>query len=498
MTEDVHRGSDYDVVVVGAGNAAFCAALAARESGASVVVLERAPKEAAGGNTAFTGGGMRVAFNGVDQLKELLPELSASELENTDFGSYTADNFYDDLARVTEYRADPDLAELLITRSFETLKWMTGKGVKFLPSYGRQAFKVGGRQKFWGGTPLEVSGGGLGLVEFLTKAATAEGIDIRYRTRATRLIREHGQIRGVVAEVDGEEVVIRSRAVVLASGGFEANAEWRSRYLGPGWEMAKVRGTRYNTGDGIRMALDAGAMPWGHWSGAHAVGWDLNAPPYGDIRVGHGFNKHHYHLGIMVNAAGERFVDEGADIRNFTYAKYGRRIMEQPGQFAWQIFDAKVADLLQRDYYRIREVTRATGDTLEELVGRMDGVDPDGCLATVKAFNESVQTEARFDPTLKDGRSTSGLALPKSNWAQRIDQPPFEAFAVTCGVTFTFGGVKVTNQAEVVDQEDKAIPGLYACGELVGGLFYYNYPGGSGLTWGSVMGRIAGHAAAGR
>jgi tricarballylate dehydrogenase len=260
--------------------------------------------------------------------------------------------------------------------------------------------------------------------------------------------------------------------------------------------MAKVRGTRYNTGDGIRMAIDAGAMPWGHWSGAHAVGWDLNAPAYGDIRVGHGFNKHHYHLGIMVNGNGERFVDEGADIRNFTYAKYGRRIMEQPGQFAWQIFDSKVADLLQRDYYRIREVTRVTGDTVEELVGKMDGVDAAACMTTVKAYNDSVQTDAPFDPTIKDGRSTVGLALPKSNWAQRIDKPPFEAFGVTCGVTFTFGGVKDTNDGEVVDQEDVPIRGLYACGELVGGLFYHNYPGGTGLTWGSVMGRIAGTSAA--
>jgi tricarballylate dehydrogenase len=494
MPEDL----TYDVVVVGGGNAAFCAALAAAEAGASVLALERAPKAAAGGNTAFTGGGMRVPFSGIEELRELLPELSETELENTDFGSYTAENFYDDLARVTEYRADPDLAEILITKSFDTLKWMTTKGVKFLPSYGRQAFKIGGRQKFWGGSPLEVSGGGLGLVEFLTKAAISAGVDIRYHTRATGLIRERGEIRGVVAESGGDEITIRSSAVILASGGFEANAEWRSRYLGAGWDMAKVRGTRYNTGDGIRMALDVGAMPWGHWSGAHAVGWDLNAPAYGDIRVGHGFNKHHYHLGIMVNANGARFVDEGADIRNFTYAKYGRRIMEQPGQFAWQVFDAKVADLLQRDYYRIREVTRVTGDTLEELVARMDGVDAAGCLETITAYNESVRTEATFDPTIKDGRATSDLPLPKSNWAQRIDKPPFEAFAVTCGVTFTFGGVKVTNNGEVVDQEDTPIPGLYACGELVGGLFYYNYPGGTGLTWGSVMGRIAGHAAAGR
>ena len=129
--------------------------------------------------------------------------------------------------------------------------------------------------------------------------------------------------------------------MVLACGGFEANAEWRTRYLGPGWELAKVRGTRFNTGDGIRMALDIGAMPYGNWSGCHAVGWDRNAPEFGDLAVGDDFQKHCYPFGIMVNANGERFVDEGADFRNYTYAKYGRVILSQPGQFAWQIFDAQ-------------------------------------------------------------------------------------------------------------------------------------------------------------
>ena len=166
---------------------------------------------------------------------------------------------------------------------------------------------------------------------------------------------------------------MRAKAVVLACGGFEANAEWRTRYLGPGWELAKVRGTRFNTGDGIRMALDAGAMPWGHWSGSHAVGWDRNAPDFGDLAVGDGFQKHSYPFGIMINADGLRFVDEGADFRNYTYAKYGRVILAQPHQFAWQIFDQKVVHLL-RDEYRIRQVTKVTADTLEELLPKLEGV----------------------------------------------------------------------------------------------------------------------------
>jgi len=281
---------------------------------------------------------------------------------------------------------------------------------------------------------------------------------------------------------------------VLASGGFEANAEWRTRYLGPGWDLAKVRGTRFNTGDGIKMALEAGAMPTGHWSGCHAVGWDRNAPDFGDLDVGDGFQKHSYPFGIMINANGRRFVDEGADFRNYTYAKYGAVVLAQPGQFAWQIFDAKVTRLL-RDEYRIRQVTKVTADTLEELVRGMEGVDAATALATIGEYNRAVRTDVPFDPTVKDGRGTKGLAVPKSNWANPIDTPLFEAYAVTCGITFTFGGVRIDPGGQVIDSDGAPMPGLYAAGEMVGGLFYGNYPGGSGLTAGAVFGRIAGENA---
>jgi tricarballylate dehydrogenase len=284
---------------------------------------------------------------------------------------------------------------------------------------------------------------------------------------------------------------------VLASGGFQANSEWRTRYLGPGWDLAKVRGSRFNFGDGIRMALDIGAIPWGHWSGAHAVGWELNAPAYGDLKVGDAFQKHSYPFGIMVNARGERFVDEGADFRNYTYAKYGRVVLAQPGHFAWQVFDRKVTHLL-RDEYRIREVTKVTGRTLEELAGKLDGVDAAQFVRTVGEYNASITKDVAFDPNAKDGRRTEGLDVPKSNWANTLDEGPFEAYAITCGITFTFGGLKITPEAEVLDVDQKVIPGLYACGELVGGIFYHNYPGGSGLTNGSVFGRIAGTGAGAR
>jgi tricarballylate dehydrogenase len=258
--------------------------------------------------------------------------------------------------------------------------------------------------------------------------------------------------------------------------------------------LAKVRGSRFNTGDGIRMALEIGAMPWGNWSGAHAVGWELIAPPFGDPDVGDSFQKHSYPFGIMVNADGRRFLDEGADFRNYTYAKYGHRILAQPGQVAWQVFDQKVAHLL-RDEYRIRQVTKVTAPTLEELAAKMEGVDAARLVRTIEEYNAAVDTTTPFDPNVKDGRGTSGLGIDKSNWANTLDQPPYEAYAVTCGITFTFGGLRIDTDAQVLDDDEAPIPGLFACGELVGGLFYFNYPGGSGLTNGSVFGRIAGQGA---
>ena len=269
--------------------------------------------------------------------------------------------------------------------------------------------------------------------------------------------------------------------------------EWRTRYLGPSWDLAKVRGTRFATGDGLKMALEIGAAPYGQWSGCHAVAWDKNAPEYGDLAVGDGFQKHSYPFGVMINADGERFVDEGADFRNYTYARYGREILKQPGQFAWQVFDAKAAPLL-RDEYRIKQVTRVVADTLEALVEKLEGVNPRRALATLEAYKASITADIPFNPNLRDGRRAD-LPLPKSNWANTLADGPFEAYAVTCGVTFTFGGVRIDTKANVLDVDLAPIEGLYAAGEMVGGLFYHNYPGGAGLMAGAVFGKIAGTAA---
>jgi tricarballylate dehydrogenase len=484
-----------DVLVVGAGNAALCAALAAREQADRVVVLERAPEAECGGNSRFTAGAIRTVYNGVDDLKTLIPDLTEAEIARTDYGTYTREQFYDDMARITQYRGNPDMVELLIERSFETLVWLRGKGVRFLPAYGRQAFKVGDKTRFWGGLTVEAYGGGPGLVAALHAAGGRNGIEILYGTRALGLLLDQRRrVCGVRARQGHRSLDIAAKSVVLACGGFEANTEWRTRYLGPGWDLAKVRGTRFNTGDGIRMAIEAGAMPYGNWSGCHAVGWDRNAPEFGDLAVGDGFQKHSYPLGIMVNATGRRFVDEGADFRNYTYAKYGRAILEQPQQFAWQVFDAKVLPML-RDEYRIRQVTKARADSIEALAPKLEGVDRSAFIAEVGAFNRAVRTDIPFDPSVKDGRCTEGLAVPKSNWANPLDQPPFEAYQITCGITFTFGGLRIDTSGRVIDAEGEPMPGLYAAGELVGGLFYFNYPGGTGLMSGAVFGRLAGHSA---
>jgi tricarballylate dehydrogenase len=485
---------DWDVIVVGGGNAALCAALSAKETAKRVLLLERAPEDEAGGNSRFTAGLLRIVYNGAEDLAQLI-DLSKEEIERTDFGTYTAEQFLDDMARVTEYRCDPDLTEILVKQSFPTALWMRKKGLRFTAAWGRQAFKIDGRFKFWGGLTLEAIGGGPGLVDSLTQIAKKSGIEIWYEARAGSLIADDAGVHGVIVKLAGKTTEVKAKAVVLAAGGFQANAEMRARYLGPGWELAKVRGTRFNTGDVIRMALDIGAQPIGNWSGCHAVAWERNAPEFGDLAVGDQFQKHSYPWGIYINAEGKRFVDEGADFRNYTYAKYGRVILSQPGQFAWQIFDAKVKSQL-RDEYRIKQVTKVTANTLEDLVKKLDDVDADAALAEIKAYNAAVRKDVPFNPNVKDARRTEGLAINKSNWANTIDTPPFEAYAVTCGITFTFGGLRINPHAQVISTDGEPIPGLYAAGELVGGIFYFNYPGGTGLTNGAVFGKIAGASAA--
>ena len=484
----------FDVIVVGAGNAALCAALAAADEGARVAVLEKAPEHMRGGNTYFSGGLFRFAHGGVDDVAALLDEPAGKLRSTIEVRPYTVADMYADVMRVTEGLSDPDLIQVLTSRSYETVRWMMERGVRWVPAYGRQAFMRDGVHRFWGGLVLEAVGAGKGLSDSLFELCGKAGVEVQYDSAARSLaVDRTGAVEGVHVRTPESIIDLTARAVVLACGGFEANPEMRARYLGAGWELAKVRGTRYNTGEGIDMALAAGAMPHGHWSGCHAVAWDLNAPAFGDRNIADLFQKHSYPFGIIVNVNGKRFVDEGADLRNYTYAKYGREVLYQPRRAAFQIFDQKTRHLL-RDEYRISEVSSAEAGTIAELADRLS-IDREGLVETVDKYNAST-SKGEFDPAALDGLSTSGVTPPKSNWALPLDEPPFVGYAVTCGITFTFGGLKITSGAEVLDTRDVKISGLYAAGELVGGLFYHNYPGGAGLTAGSVFGRIAGQGAA--
>jgi tricarballylate dehydrogenase len=493
MTAD-DKASAYDVIVVGGGNAALCAAITAREEGATVLLLERAPESERGGNSSFTEGLMRFVYNGSEDIRALSPDLSPDELAS-DFGRYTEDTFFDDMARVTQNRTDPDLCEILVKQSNAAMHWMRRQGVRFLPQFGRQAFKVDGKFTFWGGATLAAVGGGRGLVDQLYRAAEKAGVGVLYDAWVRDLVCSDVGVTGVTVKLGNVTQVISAKSVVLACGGFEANGAWRARHLGPGWDLAKVRGSRFNCGDGLDMALRIGAQPAGHWSGCHAVGWERYADDFGSFDTMDDYERDNYPFSIMVNSEGKRFLDEGADIRNYTYAKYGRIILQQPGQFAWQIFDSSVTHML-RPEYRARRVTKVTADTIEELADKLDDVNRDALIETIKTFNASITRDVPFSPNVKDGRRTQGLAIPKSNWAVALENPPFEAYAVTCGITFTFGGLKVTTDAEVLDTSGRAISGLYTAGEMLGGLFYFNYPGATGLTSGAVFGRIAGRSAA--
>ncbi|MCZ4255237.1 FAD-dependent tricarballylate dehydrogenase TcuA [Sulfitobacter sp. G21635-S1] len=483
------------VIVVGTGNAALCAAIAALEKGAQVLLLEKADEALAGGNTKYTAGAMRFAYQGKEDLMPLLRDPEDPRLDVTDFGSYTVEKFSEDLLGFNDGRPLSAEQQSLVTTSGETMKWLATHDVTFEPIYSRQSFEKDGRHVFWGGLTLAARNEGVGLFDMELAAVRRLGGKVRFDSAVTGLLREGDRVTGVKV---GEEE-IRADAVILASGGFEASEDLRVRHMGPNWKAAKVRGTPHNTGDGLTLAMEAGAEAYGLYSGGHATPMDLHMADFGNLDLPPGERKNYrkicYFLGVMVNAEGNRFVDEGANFRNYTYAQYGAAILDQPGQFAWQVFDSKVFDLLYAEY-RFDDAHFVEADTLEDLAAQMTGVDGAGALATLQGYNAAVDETRPFDPTRLDGKGTPSLTLPKSHWAQKIDTPPFRAYPVTGGITFTYGGLKVNEDGNVMRQDATPIAGLYACGELVGGVFFAGYPGGSGLTSGAVFGRRAGYGAA--
>lgn len=480
----------YDMIVVGAGNAALTAALSAHEAGARVLVLEKASKAERGGNSRFSGGLFRFAYSSIDEVKSLLRE--SEQGVQVEVGAYPTNRFYDDLMKITRGKANPMLSKTVVDESLATMKWMQGHGVQWAWTGLWSVVGSDGVKRYNPGSVLEAKGRGVGLVAALFKAVEREGIEVRYGTEVTGI--EVGRPPGQVSlRVQGREALatLSAKAVVLGSGGFEANPEMRVRHLGSKWENVKVRGTRHNTGEVLEAALAAGASGAGQWDGCHATPIDAFAPDIGDLKLTDSTNRLSYPYGIMVNREGRRFMDEGEDLGAYTYAKAGGLILEQPSGVAFQVFDKKTMHLLEARYETAEPVLGHTIDELEDDLG----FAPQSLLSTVRDFNLSA-FRGPFNPSIRDGNGTVGLKPPKSNWALPLNAPPFAVYPVTGGITFTFGGLKIDTSARVLDTAGTPMPGLYATGEITGEFFYYNYPGGSGLMRGAVFGRIAGTNAA--
>ncbi|KAK2871660.1 hypothetical protein FQN49_002968, partial [Arthroderma sp. PD_2] len=361
-----------DVLVVGSGNAGFSAAISAAQCGArSVVLVEKAPEEWAGGNTYFTAGAFRTVHGGLDDILPMVNNVNKEQAGIIDMEPYTTKNFTDDLSRMTDGRTDLDLSSILVQDSNAAVKWLASLGIRFQLSFNRQSYKVDGRYKFWGGMSLKTEGGGRGLVHDYQTAAKRNGVAVFYSTPLKRLVPDPvtGMVSGAVVEHNGSKITIKTKSVILAAGGFEANPQMRTRYLGQGWDMASVRGTPYNVGDCLEIAVrDMSAERIGDWAGCHSVAWDANAPRFsGDREVSNQFTKSGYPLGLLINSQGKRFVDEGIDMRNFTYAKFGKAILAQPGHIAFQVWDQQTIPWLRGEEYRPEIVEHITAPTIAEL-----------------------------------------------------------------------------------------------------------------------------------
>lgn len=485
----------YDVIVVGAGNAALVAALTAHQDGAKVLVLEAAPKEERGGNSRFAGAIFRFAHDGPGSVEPLLDPAHKDWLEKVKFDSYSPARFQEDANLVSGGRSDQDLQKILIDRSYETVQWMRDVGVKWELTVGKliDPEKIGPDEVYElpAGGAVRVVNEGVGLIDDLFRAVEATDIDVWYGSPAVELLTEGATVKGVKIAAEDRYIDVEG-VVVLAAGGFEANPEMRLRYLGEGWDLVKVRGSRFNMGHMLQSALDSGAQPAGHFGGAHASPLDADAPNVGDLKLTDKMSRYSYPYSVMVNVDAERFVDEGSDEVWLTYAKTGSAIRSQPQALAFQIFDQKTVHLLEPRY---STGTPIEANTLEELADKL-GISPTVLRETVETYN-SATTGGTFDPFSKDGlKAEPDGQPPKSNWATRLDQGPFTCYRVTCGITFTYGGLKIDETAGVIDKAGRPMSNLYATGEIAGDFFYHNYPAGAGLMRGAVFGRIAGAQAA--
>ncbi|HYI89819.1 MAG TPA: FAD-dependent tricarballylate dehydrogenase TcuA [Beijerinckiaceae bacterium] len=455
----------FDVLVVGGGNAALCAAISARRAGASVLVLEAAPKFYRGGNTRHTRN-MRCAH---DSATEILT------------GPYSEEEFWEDLLRVTGGDTDEQLARFMIRESKEVLDWIVEQGVRWQPSLGG-TLSLGRTNSFF-------LGGGRAMLNALYQTAERLGVEIVYEAEVRDLTIEDGTFKSARVSHAGATVDVSAKTLVAAAGGFEANIEWLKEHWGEAAENFLIRGTPYNRGTILKLLLDKGVKPVGDPTQCHAVAIDARAPRFDggiitrlDCVV----------FGIVVNKNAERFYDEGEDIWPKRYAIWGRLVAAQPEQIAYILFDAKSLKLFMPSLY-----PPVQADTVRELADKL-GLDADALNGTVSAFNAAVQP-GTFDDTVLDDCRTEGLTPPKSHWARRIDQAPFYAYPVRPGITFTYLGTRVDRQARMVMQNGAPAENMFAAGEIMAGnVLGRGYAAGIGMTIGSVFGRIAGREAAAR
>lgn len=453
----------YDVLVVGGGNAALCAAITARRAGASVLVLEAAPKFYRGGNTRHTRN-MRCAH---DAATETLS------------GPYTEDEFFDDLMRVTGGHTDEALARFMIAESKEVLDWIPRQGVRFQPSLGG-TLSLGRTNSFF-------LGGGRAMLNALYRTAESLGVEVQYEAEVVDLEIDSGMFVSATAKCGGGHVTVRAATLVAASGGFEANIEWLKAYWGDAADNFLIRGTPYNRGSMLRMLIDRGVAQVGDPTQCHAVAIDARAPKFDggiitrlDCVV----------FGIVVNKHAQRFYDEGEDIWPKRYAIWGRLVAAQPDQIAYIIFDAPALTLFMPSLYPPIQAA-----SIRELAGKLE-LDPGALEATVDAFNAAVRPGTFNDKILDDCR-TEGLDPPKSHWARRIATAPFYAYPVRPGITFTYLGTRVNRDARMLMSDGKPAANMFAAGEIMAGnVLGRGYAAGIGMTIGSVFGRIAGREAA--
>ncbi|GFE63229.1 FAD-dependent tricarballylate dehydrogenase TcuA [Litoreibacter roseus] len=459
---------DYDVLIAGGGNAALCAAIAAAKGGASVCIVEAAPKAWRGGNTRHTRN-CRIAH---DEGNGILT------------GPYPVDEFMDDLMRVTKGVTDEELAELTLERSKELWDFLSAQGVRFQPSLGG-TLSLGRTNAFF-------LGGGRSMLNALYITAEDAGVDVFYDTRVVGLNIENGFFLSADVEADWQTDApqrreIQARSFVAAAGGFEANIEWLTEAWGPAAENFLIRGTPYNTGGVLKLLLDADVQRTGEPDQCHAVAVDGRAPKFdGGIVT----RLDCVPFGVVLNAEGKRFYDEGEDFWPKRYAIWGRLVAAQPDQVGHVIIDAKSIDLFMPSVF-----PPETADTLEDLAAKID-LDPQTVKETIAAFNAAC-LPGSFDHTVHDDCRTEGLEPPKSHWARPIDTGPYYAYTLRPGITFTYMGVKVNRDARMVMADGSVSPNLFAAGEIMAGnILGQGYLAGIGMTIGSVFGRIAGEEAA--